>query len=42
MTYNRPEITVLGEASFVIQGPKSGTPVEPNQDPKIQPFELED
>jgi len=42
MTYNKPEIAVLGDASRVIQGTKQGLPVEPNQSAHNSSFELDD
>ena len=43
MTYNKPEITVLGEANFVIHGNKANPPEGTNPVPPGTPsFELED
>jgi len=41
MTYDKPEIAVLGEANTVIQGPKTSLPESPNQAGPAA-FELED
>jgi hypothetical protein len=43
MTYNKPEIMILGDASYVIQGPKNNPPDFPNTGaPGPAAFELED
>jgi hypothetical protein len=43
MTYQKPEIAVLGDATQVVRGGKSGIPLESNQlQRKVADAELDD